>query len=157
MSCRCKYRHVHFRQWTASNSDDASRACMFVSTKRARNSTFLPFTLLFLRPVISIERNPYFPACARFPRCACTTRVYVTHAPTHAHPHFESPLTHRGDISWNYGDSSRRSICHGFNVGLILLRLLDVTISFVQPRRARYPATGIGLRPKIRHSPVTGY
>lgn len=120
--------------------------------KRARNSTFLPFTLLFLRPVISIERDPYFPACARSPGArtsACTTWVCVTRARTHAHPHFESPLTHRGDISWNYGDSSRRSICHGFNVGLILLRLLDVTISFVQPRRARYPATGIGLQAKI--------
>lgn len=149
MSCRCKYRHVHFRQWTAGNSDDASRACTFVSTNALAIRHFYPlpscsFGLLFLS-----NARPVFSGMRAFPQ----VRMYDTHA----HPHFESPLTHRGDISWNYGDSSRRSICHGFNVGLILLRLLDVTISFVQPRRARYPATGIGLRPKIRRSPVTGY
>lgn len=153
MSCRCKYWHVHFRQWTVGNSDDAGRVCTFVSTNALAIRHFYPLPscslgMLFLSNETYIFRHAYVhQVCeqARVRRvCVC-----VTHARTHAHAHFESPLTHRGDISWNYGDSSRRSICHGFNVGLILLRLLDVTISFVQPRRARYPATGIGLHAKI--------
>lgn len=57
-------------------------------------------------------------------------RSHLSDVRLHTRTHLESPLTRNGDISWNYGDSSRRCICHGCNVSLILLWLLDVTISF---------------------------
>lgn len=113
-------RHIAY---TTSCSASFEFDCRVYANDGARRPTVLPFLpfytlVLCLWPVISLLNNTYFPV----PFIRCTPAPWITR---------------RGDISWNYDDSSRRCICHGCNMGLILLRLLDVTISFATSPVAR--------------------
>lgn len=124
MTSRCKCRHAFSAMDGIRHPGEESltvvyaRACVW--TNAQFDEHFCPFSCS-LTLVTSIE-GPIF-------------SVHQVDEYTHAymHPrthHLESLLTQHGDISWSYGDSSRRCICHDCNVGLILLRLSDVTISF---------------------------